>query len=708
MLRYLLAVVISGAVFASNSTVTLVPSSPLHRPCEAHVVDGQGERVAPCGSPVEASGRAAGWIETDVSITPFLSDVSRGGEYKLPAGAPAGTVTFPHDQKFAAGERIRLVSLVAPRNEGSVQALFTRDVTSLNARPRMPAGGAIALLIDAQGHTIATSRIITIRPGTETAVWPQIGTTVLVAWLKRPRLIEHEEQDAVAVTTTDATDTHKPSAIVNSADAVFAVWYDLSGRSVRLNVDSAALRLERGTVDMARGSVTTVDAPLKLLPALIVAIAPLPAEVSGVPTPMTITVAEAAREGKALRTLLVEPGKTYTIEALPASLLDLDLLIDDFVLQKRADLTSGADMRVDIPLEPFVVSGTVFLGDTPVQATLQIQQKGKPVSANTDYRGEYAVTLWQPQRYVIDAVLYDHPAIPAFSQLVQINGSMTLDVHIPLNSLRARIYDASNGKPIERAEITIHNRWADESGQHSAVKSVPATSELSPLPPQRVGTSEIRVRAAGYSDAGPIVVTVDANLRERIIDIPMSPSSRTARVLIRLDGVSPAAGAEMAAWSGEELTWLGSADDAGSISVPDDVARSRVVIRHPSAASDVVVFGTLTDSETLSLGRAAEPLMVRVVRKDGSPVGPQPAGVSLWLKGGVRLSGAEAGFATWSFGATSPDGTVLLKGLWPKPLRLFATRAATPQQIRTGMFDGLAITVPYPWPAIVDVPLVDE
>jgi hypothetical protein len=254
----------------------------------------------------------------------------------------------------------------------------------------------------------------------------------------------------------------------------------------------------------------------------------------------------------------------------------------------------------------------------------------------------------------------------------------------------------------------IHNRWSDQSGSPSAVTTVAISGPITDLPPQRIGTTEIRVRAAGYGDAGPILVQVDQSLRDRIIEVPMTRSTETADMVILIDGVSPAAGAEIAAFSNDQMMWHGSADGEGHIAIPESVTRARVVVRHPSAASDVVLFGKLSGPQRLSLARAAPPLVVKVVRSDGTRMGPAAAKLSIWLTGGVRLTGAEAAFATWSLAATSPDGTFIARGLHPKSLRLLATRQASFAQIQTGTFDGLASTIPYPWPTTYTIQVIDE
>ena len=295
-----------------------------------------------------------------------------------------------------------------------------------------------------------------------------------------------------------------------------------------------------------------------------------------------------------------------------------------------------------------------------------------------------------------------------FSEMVSLTTSSTVDIHVPANALRVRVYDVADGKPLTTAEIMIHNRWSDGGASRSAVNTVAVSGPITELPPQRIGTTEVRVRAAGYSDAGPLSVTVDDSIRDRMLDVPMTRSTIKTDVQILLDGIAPAAGAEIGAFSGGQMTWHGTADGSGRIAVPDAVTKTRVVVRHPSAASDVVVFGPLNGPQRISLSPAAPPLLVKVQRRNGKPIGPAAAQISLWLAGGVRLTGVEAAFATWSIAATAPDGTFVARGVRAAPFRLFATRNISEAQILTGTFDGLATTIPYPWPAAAAVTLVSE
>jgi hypothetical protein len=96
--------------------------------------------------------------------------------------------------------------------------------------------------------------------------------------------------------------------------------------------------------------------------------------------------------------------------------------------------------------------------------------------------------------------------------------------------------------------------------------------------------------------------------------------------------------------------------------------------------------------------------VIRVVHRDETNAGPAPA--TLTLRG--MLTGAEAGFATWSLGATGPDGMVTLRGLLPQPLPIMATQRSSADQVRKGAFYRVSTIIPFPWPAVVTLTLADE
>lgn len=686
----ILAFLLAAAVAASAQTVTIVPKDDAAR-CQVHIVDADGkESNSPCGKPISIPENARAWLTADERITPYL--VKLNGERIVLGGlTQTSAVIFPADRRLRAGERIRLVSLHEPRDGAVLHGLFVRDVTALDGKTIMPAGRAVALLLDAEGRMLAVSRPVTLHANRVTSLWPETPDgAALVAHSARPT------SAAATLTAADAAGAHVPDVSLTDASSLFAIWYALEGNTARVIAESETLYLANESAALRRGAVTHFDEPLRVLPTLTVGIGAWPEDVT--PEPMTLTIARRSDPHKTLQTREVDAGRTFTFEHVPAAPLSIRLEIGDAALHRSIDTTSGADAKVDIALTPIIVNGTVYRGDTPTRATLRF---GNKLRAETDDAGRYSVLMWQPQRHVIEALL---PDFPPYAEMVNITSSMTLDLHVPANVIRVRVYDATDGKAIDRGEIVMHSRNAGGA----AVNTIAISSALQPLPPQRNGRTELRVRVPGYADAGPIAIDVDEALREKTIDVPMTRRGVTSELVILLDGVTPAAGAEVGAWDGDNALWLGKADDEGRIAIPESIAHRRVIVRHPAAASDVVVFGRMEQRERLSLAPAAPPLLVRVVRRNGDAIGPTAATLSVSLRGSVRLTGAEAAFATWSVGGTGPDATMLARGLRRGPVRMFFTRAASRAQIESGTFDSLATTIEYPWPPTANVTLVDE
>jgi len=700
---------------AVGATITIVPNSgKIASDCEAHVLDNlDRELVARCGNPIALSGkRPSGWIETPSSITPFLTEISAPGEIQISVLIPSGRVTVPPDSDFPAGERIRLISLEAPPSDGISRSLFERDLTSSARSVPMPAGSAIGILIDSKGEALALSRPFRVAAGAVISLWPQPpdrGNSDLLLRLQWPRAAA-PERDRVKIALQVGAAPREPDVTVASSGSLLVVWYALPAMNGRLLLDSPELRLERDAVALRSRAVTIVNDDLVVLPRLTVAISPMPRKPESMPAPMSLTVSPLENEKKVLRTLQVEAGKSYVLESLPASVLSIRLHGPDFVIRKQVDLSAGADSSVTITLDPMVIAGTVYDGDVPAQAELHFIQDEQSRIVKTDDSGSYSVTLWQQGRYVVETTLPQQPDMPPFSQSASITRSQSLDIHIPANRLSAHVYDANTPKTIEGARIGILNRWNDEFGSHSSGTSIVTRGDLTNLPPQHVGTSTISIHADGYSDPPPLSITIDETTGQRVVEFPLhrKPAEEGADVHLFLgDNVTPASGAEMAAWEADgEIAWIGTADDSGHITVPQGMLGRLLVVRHPQAVSTVMSF--ISGEHQMSLGPiSAPPILVTVVHKDQKTIGTAPAMLTIWL-GAFQLTSDAAAFATWSSGATSGDGTWIGRQLHASPFRLLFTRNVSGTQIASGALDRLATVVPYPWPASTTVALANE
>jgi hypothetical protein len=695
-----IAVALLGLGSAQSATVTVSSATSLPPDCSLHVAeDGVAERSAPCATALRTAGKhAVAWVETSSSISRFVTDVTEGATVSASNLVPRGTVSFPGDRKLRPGERIRLISLIAQEPGAASHPLFVRDVTSTRETPAMPAAKIVAILIDEKGRALGVSPRMSVIPGATSTLWPERpkrSDSMVALFLSRPST---SPKTALDVAIADSAGSQHPSEIVDGSDSLFAIWYALTGPSARLTLESHDYYIPQEQVDAQAGSVTLIEQSLRPLPTLKVAIGSLPQRKPRETPAMSLELT-AAGSAASVKSVPVEPGRTYTFEKMPATLLMLDLNIGEFVLQKQIDLTRGDDTTISIPLEPLIVSGTVYRGETPVKARISFMQKGTPLITDADDFGAFEITLWQPRRYIVEASPADRSSSPPFSQDLAVTTSTKFDIHIPAGTIVARLFDAADGKPVDQAEVMIRNKWSDGKGSSSSVRSIAATGELTELPPQRTGTSEIQAFAPGYESATPVVINIDETTGRVVIPLPMKRGENIHSLSITLAG-QPAAGAEIATFSGERMVWHGVADETGHLSLPEQFEGVRLIVRHPHAATEVI----LAPGDRIPLTPPAPPLVIRVVHRDETTAGP--ASATLTLRG--MLTGAEAGFATWSLGATGPDGTVTLRGLLPQPLRIMATQRTAADQVRKGDYYRASTIVPFPWPAVVTLTLADE
>jgi hypothetical protein len=555
----------------------------------------------------------------------------------------------------------------------------------------------VAILIDEKGRALGVSPRMSVMPGATSTLWPERpkrGDTMVAMFLSRSST---SPQTALDVAIADSAGTQRPSELIDGSDSLFAIWYALTGPSARIVLESHDYYIPQEQVDAQAGSVTLIVQSLRPLPTLRVAIGALPQRKLRDKPVMSLEISAPDSESS-LKSVSAEPGTVYTFEKMPVALLMLDLHIGEFVLQTQVDLTKGDDTTINIPLEPLIVSGTVYRGETPVKARISFMQKGAPLIAETDDVGAFEVTLWQPRHYIVETLPADRPSSPPFSQDVAITASTKFDIHVPAGTIVARVFDVADGKQVEQAQIIVRNKWSDEKGSSSNVRSIAATGELTELPPQRPGTSEIQAFAPGYENATPVIVNIDETTGRIVVPLPLKRGENPRSLRIML-GTRPAAGAEIATFSGERMVWHAVADETGQISMPEQYRGVRLIIRHRDAATDV----TLAPGDIITLKQPAPPLVIRVVHRDETPVGPAPA--TLTVRGHLTI--AEGAFATWSLGATGPDGIVTLRGLLPEPLRIMATQK-TSAQVRKDDYYRMSTIIPFPWPAVVTLKLADE
>jgi hypothetical protein len=668
------AVVLTLALFAAVTASAA-------KPCEVHVafLDGSREIVAPCGARMDVgTGQSVGWIERPGLISRATFDASRGGDAVAGDLVRSTMVTIAPARPLESGQH---AVLLAPR--------FLRPVprSAIDRPHAVPEGDVLTAVLDRNGDAVAISR-----PSRGNVV-PVRRNADLLVLLHVPRGLPIDDV-GVRLTFGDGRE-RRPDVMFPAAGALVAVWYGLTARDARLRLDSKTLRLPLDAVTLARAGVTTVRANLEPLPTLTVAIGAVAQSVD-VP-PLTLSILSADQSATLAPRTPAAPGKIVTFAHLPAVHALVLLEIGAFKTGAPVDLSDGRDARVELPLEPVPVAGTVYAGDAPAAAEIRFLQKGEPVTTRTDDRGRYSITLWTERRYFVDVLLLDKPDVPPLQDFVRVRANETLDFHLPAMRFAARIRDAESGKPVPKASVTLRNAWTAADGPHSGVRAFPSDAlAMTELPPQRAGTSELRVSAPGYLDAGPIKVPIDDSVRERVVDVAMQRIGQSIGVDLRLPDGTPAAGAELAASpDASAVVWRGTAGDDGHVEVPKTFEGMLLVARHPLGASAA----WRARAGELRFGAAAPPLALTVTPRDDSR---DAKGIVAWI-GGVRLVGAALAFATWSSALTDRDHRWIARNVPPEPLRMLAAPAARLAAAGAGAYDAVAAVIPYPWPGNVSI-----
>lgn len=703
------------ALVARGEVVVFRPQSrglTQQLPCEVHVGSRHlpSEIVGACGKPlaVNIGGDAVAWLERPGSISPFLTDVSRPGEYVIGPFVPAGSVEFSSDHNLREGEYLSLISFPG-RSGGEPRALFQRPVSASSIRQpvQMPAGTAIAVLYDRNSNAVSLSKPFLVRADKPAIVWPDLpaaGKSNLFAYLQRPRLATLGAPDQVRIRLSAAEAQREPDVFLDAADTVVAVWYQTEPGTAQLVAESEVLRLPENDLVLARRDVTTFRAHLALLPTLTISIGSVEQSGAKINDALSLAVLRSA-DDFVLRRMTVETGKTYEFHYMPASPLLVVLNIGFWKIGRRTDLTAGNNQLVDLALEPIVVSGRVYFGHEPARAEIQVLQKGGPVIVATDEDGFYSVTLWEPRLYFIDTFV-EGKSTPPFRTVQRITADQTLDIRVPRLRLAARVFDPETGKPVKQHTLIVRSSYNDGGGPQSDVVTVKATNQaLTELPPVRPGTVEILAQAEGYVDAELVRLSITESLTEQIVEVPMKRVVEGRRIRVQLSNGQAATGTELAAWrGGNELLWRGVTADDGTAEIPESLDGSLILVRQQNAGSSIFRFAAAKDSAVWQLPPAAPPLVLGVVGSDGGPIGPSAALITAWI-GPYRVRGTPLAFLTWSSALTSSEGIWIARNLPASPLRVLVTRRSTLDLLDSGAFDALATTIKFPWPERTAIPI---
>jgi hypothetical protein len=653
--------------------------------CEAHLVayaDLDHELVYPCGKwfVLPSAGHYGHWLETNGRMTPTMGLLFYGrrpfsgtGMASIVPVAPAGRIVIPPERTMLDTEDLRLVSIESRHGWGT--RVFDRRILAANAHTpvQMPEGRAVAGRFDRKSNdAIALSRPVEIAPGKTAVVWPvpPAESDVLLVLTKPPEL-----QLPKPFPARLTLDSRPADVMLNAFDRIIAIWYGVAARHATIAMQSDAAFLPPQQVDLARGKVTTIRSKVQRLPTAHVSIN----------VPPGVSIAEPLSLEAAATRVQVTPG-THDLPGLPAEPLKITLSVGAWRRSELVDLSSGQDANVTFDLQPIAVTGTVFHGDDRTAAEIEFLNDNEWRSVKTNERGEYATTFWWPKVHMARVKIGTLPPyLDAFREIFE---SGVVDFHVPRTDYLVRVRDATTGRGIGGAEISVGNDSPD-----SRITSQRLTTDgsgVAALPPLRRGDLIVKVRAEHYATSEPLRASVDDQHHE--LEIALKPLPTAASLQLRLAAGTPAAQAEVWAFNPAMVpVWRGTADEEGRLDLPEMAVGAMLLVRHPMAASTI---RTCTPTEAAwTLEPPAEPLTL--VSKPGVVV-------ALWLDG-VKLTGPPLTFAAWSTPATSASGLWVGRNLPPKSVRVLLLPSSA---YGSNAYDTVARLIDYPWPAPIAAPVV--
>jgi hypothetical protein len=666
--------------------------------CRVHVELKDGAEVLhPCGAPVSLPSEALlVWIEQgqDVSgqIAPPAVDVDL-------ALVPAGAVQL--ELQGAGEDEQRTVRLL---NVGSVPFARTIRVGKSGQRLLMPHGTSLALELDRRGDVsrLATAKIV---PGRVTSVRPAIPAegAALVGVFTIPTRVPEREVGAFLLDGDTGADlaVYRGNEVVMLWPGLAAGPRELTLRSDTYHVSPASLRLRERNISTARGE-------LRPLPALKVTIeVPEDALPAWRALDPVLTIRRTA-DKKVIRRSESTTGEQL-FSFLPPDSYDAVLTTSQWTFVRRADLTAGEDGAVSFWPEPFTISGRLTAGGEPRASTITFRRgNGEAMKVQSDAAGEYEVTLWMSDMYIVEASLADSSAHPPFSRALRLSSTRRLDIQVPMTKVRVQVTDAATGKPVADAEVMTLNRWNDpQSGKGAASHNVKTNARgIAQLAPLSRGTAEIHVKADGYFKDEPVTIEVDDDRMARTIAVSLRPAGESSDVRVVLPDGSPAAEADVmvvADGTGRQMLWSGKSDARGLVSVPRSLAGSILLLRHRAAAGLARRFTGSAQEQVALVAPSPHPLLVKVERR-GEPA--RNAAMTVWY-GSLPVSSAALQFLLGVPSLTSMDGQWAAPNLPREPIRILASSGTIDAAIATGAYETLATVVPEPRPNQLTLQLVD-
>ncbi len=681
-----------------------VPPKTIRDECVVYQTPASGREIeAECGErfPVEAGVTLSLQIGNAVMPFSFSTSDGRTREEELTAVlrelVEGGIVRMPWRDQL--GERSAWVfSTTNPTQSG--HANYRRVVTRNTQRDQLlvPPGDVIVTIVNSKGEVEAVGRPVRVRQRTTTELRDpaQEGAQSVFGRFTRPTQAPAEP---VEIILTHDDISRRPNVTIRGPDSTDAIWYDVQGRSAQISATSPTLWMPPETVYIGPRQVTEIHGQLRAKPSITVSV-PLPEKEIEVP-PLTITI--SAPDDASQRSHRIDPGETIRFDQLRPGRYRAALRIGNAVeLTRSVDLTNGEPATVEFPLTPIEVSGTVFYGSDPAPARVTFEmgpERALTVESSDD--GTFSAVLWERRMYAIQLTILNKGGAP-LREFMRIEQSDTIDFHIPRTEVLVRVTDKADA-PLEGALVAPRSTWRDavKGEQHQTFVVKTDSSGSATLPPLREGTLEVRASAEGFEPSDVVRIAILAETNETItLRLRRKEERETRTVAMRLPDGRPAALAEAVAFTIAPTihgVWSGKSSSSGELELPVELVGATVLIRHPEAATHVILAHQLPSEITLP--SPSPPLLVKTLRGET----PASVYVALWV-GDVKLYGELLAFAAWS-NPVSQNGDWLARNLPKQSVRILA--ASSFSSLLGPEFDALARSVPFPWLTVTTVSAID-
>lgn len=553
----------------------------------------------------------------------------------------------------------------------------------------MPAGRMIAAVYDAEQprNFLALGTPVEAQPRKTTSIRPgvpQSGRAALILELERPEAVPVKPEDDIDVSLVTRDGAHPPGFVARAHRKVYAIWPDVAAGRATIVVRSRKAQLRMRDIRLRSGKVEYSARRLDPPPQLGVTLQIPPAFEK---YDRELQIVDLSGTHQTIKQVIA-PDTRHAEFEVPATPMQVTLVVGSWQVSEQVDLSDGSSREVTLALQAIRLAGRVTVGDDPVPATLRFTTRGDDwqhnlaVTADTD--GKYETLLAVAGDYNAHIDIPGRGA-PYVELGISVTEDRTLDFRFPANKYRVRVTNKHDGSPVKGASVLISNAtdsistnrrlYTDENGE--------ATAQ-----PLLRGTVAVEVEAAGF-------------IRGTVAEEPVSEGEKTFHVALEPEGESdtltvrtaagPAAGAKVFVEAlGREL----QADTHGRVAIPE-VAKNSIVLVRAEGAAILVRRWAGGDAEWMCES-PAPPLSIRALH-DGIPV--RSFDRVLWLDG-VRISGVPLAWLTKG----QPYGALNLIALPPRPLSiLLVSNPALDPQVRSGLLDAMRTEIPYPWPAAVDI-----